>query len=95
MFRVTWRCVGPPCRYGIGQIYLRQEKYELAENHFRRALTINPGSSVLMCYLGMALHKMGKNDEALEQLQVCRGGGSFSAAGARYAGNQHHRCGWV
>jgi len=56
--------------YGLGQIYLRQEKYELAENHFRRALHINPSSSVLLCYLGMSLHKLGRNAEALEQLQV-------------------------
>jgi tetratricopeptide (TPR) repeat protein len=38
--------------YGLGSIYFRQEKYELAEYHFRRALGINPASSVLHCYLG-------------------------------------------
>lgn len=38
--------------YGLGTIYYRQEKYELAECHFRRALAINPASSVLHCYLG-------------------------------------------
>lgn len=39
--------------YGLGTVYYRQEKYELAEYHFRRALQINPRSSVLYCYLGM------------------------------------------
>jgi anaphase-promoting complex subunit 3 len=39
--------------YGLGMIYYRQEKYELAEYHFRRAITINNTSSVLYCYLGM------------------------------------------
>jgi anaphase-promoting complex subunit 3 len=34
-------------------IYYRQERYELAEYHFRRALAINPSSSVLHCYVGM------------------------------------------
>lgn len=28
------------CRYGIGQIYYRQEKYEMAEFHFRRSLEV-------------------------------------------------------
>ena len=38
--------------YGLGSIYYRQERYELAEYHFKRALDINPSSSVLHCYLG-------------------------------------------
>lgn len=41
--------------YGLGMIYLRQEKFEFAEHHFRRAFKINPHSSVIMCYLGLAL----------------------------------------
>ncbi|WVZ98400.1 hypothetical protein U9M48_043851 [Paspalum notatum var. saurae] len=44
--------------YGLGVVYLRQEKFEFAEHHFRRAFQINPRSSVLMCYLGMALHSL-------------------------------------
>lgn len=42
--------------YGLGSIYYRQERYELAEQHFRKALSINQNSSVLYCYLGMVLH---------------------------------------
>lgn len=34
---------------------MKQEKYQLAEYHFRRALEINPRNSVLHCYRGMAL----------------------------------------
>lgn len=30
--------------YGLGSIYHRQEKYDMAEYHFRRALSINPQS---------------------------------------------------
>jgi anaphase-promoting complex subunit 3 len=41
--------------YGLGAIFFRQEKFELAEYHFRRAIAINPRSSVLYCYLGMVL----------------------------------------
>ncbi|KAJ7557247.1 hypothetical protein O6H91_05G118700 [Diphasiastrum complanatum] len=55
--------------YGIGTIYFRQEKYELAEYHFRRALSINSRSSVLHCYLGMALHALKKNTEALQLME--------------------------
>ncbi|CAM6127393.1 unnamed protein product [Calypogeia fissa] len=55
--------------YGLGTIYFRQEKYELAEYHFKRALQINSRSSVLHCYLGMALHALKKNTEALLLLE--------------------------
>ncbi|KAE8038945.1 hypothetical protein FH972_011406 [Carpinus fangiana] len=51
--------------YGLGMIYLRQEKYEFSEHHFRMAFQINPCSSVIMCYLGTALHVLKRNDEAL------------------------------
>jgi anaphase-promoting complex subunit 3 len=44
--------------YGLGVVYLRQEKFEFAEHHFRFAYRINPMSSVLLCYLGMALHSL-------------------------------------
>lgn len=41
----------------------------MAEYNFRRALSINMHSSVLFCYLGMAMHALGKNDDALTLLQ--------------------------
>ena len=41
--------------YGLGTIYERQERYELAEYHFRKALAVNPMSSVLRRFLGMVL----------------------------------------
>lgn len=44
--------------YGLGIIYLRQEKFEFAEHHFRKAFQINPRSSVILCYLGIALHTL-------------------------------------
>ena len=54
--------------YGLGAIYFRQEKFDLAEYHFQRALDINSQSSVLHCHLGMAQHQNGKTVEALETL---------------------------
>ena len=40
-------------RYGIGMIYYKQEKFNLAEILFRKALSINPSSSVLFCHVGV------------------------------------------
>lgn len=44
--------------YGLGMIYLRQEKFEFSEHHFRMAFQINPRSSVVMSYLGTSLHAL-------------------------------------
>ena len=41
------------CRYGVGMIYYKQEKFSLAEMHYRKALAINPQSSVLLCHIGV------------------------------------------
>ena len=51
-------------RYGLGNIYFRQEKFDFAEHHLRKALAINPCSSPLYCYLGMALHANSKPTQA-------------------------------
>jgi anaphase-promoting complex subunit 3 len=54
--------------YGLGAIYHRQEKYDLAEYHFQRAVSINPQSSVLRCNLGMSQYSNGKAIQALDTL---------------------------
>ncbi|KAL3741901.1 hypothetical protein ACJRO7_017387 [Eucalyptus globulus] len=51
--------------YGLGMVYLRQEKFEFSEHHFRMAFNINPCSSVIMSYLGTALHASKRSEEAL------------------------------
>ncbi|KAF8031265.1 hypothetical protein BT93_D0458 [Corymbia citriodora subsp. variegata] len=51
--------------YGLGMVYLRQEKYKFSEHHFRMAFKINPCSSVIMSYLGTALHALKRSEEAL------------------------------
>eukprot|EP01119_Soliformovum_irregulare_P025422 TRINITY_DN9413_c0_g1_i2.p1 TRINITY_DN9413_c0_g1~~TRINITY_DN9413_c0_g1_i2.p1 ORF type:complete len:528 (-),score=128.85 TRINITY_DN9413_c0_g1_i2:80-1663(-) len=56
--------------YGLGMIYFRQEKYDMAEYHFRRALQINSISSVLHCYLGVALKANKKREEALKYIDM-------------------------
>lgn len=52
----------------------RQEKYKLAETHFIKALDVNPRSSVLYCYLGMALHALNEVDDALKSFNQAIGG---------------------
>ena len=42
-------------RYGLGSIYYRQEKFRLAEYHYRRALAINQSSPALHCFVGMVM----------------------------------------
>ncbi|KAK6941605.1 hypothetical protein RJ641_026982 [Dillenia turbinata] len=51
--------------YGLGMVYLRQEKFEFSEHHFRMAFRINSRSSVIMSYLGTALHALQRPLEAL------------------------------
>ncbi|GMI46930.1 hypothetical protein TrCOL_g9067 [Triparma columacea] len=54
--------------YGLGSIYYRQEKFALATEHFKRAVSINSGSCILYCHLGMSLAAQGRSDEALRCL---------------------------
>uniref|UniRef100_A0A3Q3BHS8 Cell division cycle protein 27 homolog n=1 Tax=Kryptolebias marmoratus TaxID=37003 RepID=A0A3Q3BHS8_KRYMA len=54
--------------YGLGMIYYKQEKFNLAEIHFKKALSINPQSSVLLCHIGVVQHALKKSDAALETL---------------------------
>ncbi|XP_071722429.1 cell division cycle protein 27 homolog B [Rutidosis leptorrhynchoides] len=55
--------------HGLGMIYLRQEKFDFSEHHFRMAYQINPRSSVIMSYLGTALHALQRNEEAIEMME--------------------------
>lgn len=41
--------------YGIGQVLMKQEKFALAQSHFRSAVQINPRNSILHYHLGVAL----------------------------------------
>ena len=38
-------------RYGVGQIHFRQEKYEMAEYHFRRSLQVH----LMLCHFELIL----------------------------------------
>ncbi|KMT03248.1 hypothetical protein BVRB_8g197920 isoform A [Beta vulgaris subsp. vulgaris] len=55
--------------YGLGMVYLRKENFVFAEHHFRVAFNINPHSSVIMTYLGTALHALKRNEDALTMME--------------------------
>ena len=56
--------------YGMGSIFYRQERLELAEYHFRMAASINNRSAVLQCYLGIVLHAQNKPMKTIEARQI-------------------------
>ena len=45
-----------------------QERYQLAEYHFRKAADINPSSPILLTYLGIVLHAQRNDEAALAQI---------------------------
>lgn len=54
--------------YGIASIYSKQERYSLAEFHFRRALEINPKCSVIMVHIGVMQFHLNKTEQALQTM---------------------------
>jgi anaphase-promoting complex subunit 3 len=50
-----------------------QERFQLAEIHFRKALAINPHSSILMCHIAVVQHALQKSDRALDTLHAAIG----------------------
>uniref|UniRef100_A0A7S3KXQ0 UDP-N-acetylglucosamine--peptide N-acetylglucosaminyltransferase SPINDLY n=1 Tax=Amphora coffeiformis TaxID=265554 RepID=A0A7S3KXQ0_9STRA len=54
--------------YGLGAIFHRQEKFNMAEYHFEKAVSLHPSSSVLRCNLGMAQYANGNTSSALDTL---------------------------
>ena len=55
--------------FGIGKIYLVQERYEAALEHFRRTVQLIPKSPYSYLYLGIAQFKLGKQDDAKATLE--------------------------
>lgn len=56
--------------FGIGTIFSKQERYELAELHYRKALAINPKNSVIMVHIGAMQFFLRKMDQALRTLNA-------------------------
>lgn len=56
--------------FGIGTIFSKQERYELAELHYRKALAINPKNSVIMVHIGAMQFFLRKSEQALRTLNA-------------------------
>lgn len=54
--------------FGIGTIYSKQERYNLAEIHYRHALKINPKNSVILVHIGVMQFYLQKPELALQTL---------------------------
>ncbi|KAG9001739.1 anaphase-promoting complex subunit cdc27 [Tulasnella sp. JGI-2019a] len=68
-FRTALRTDGRhyPAWYGLGTVYLKQNKLRKAEYHFRKAIEISPSNAVLVSCEGTVLEKRGHFVEALER----------------------------
>ncbi|XP_055531084.1 cell division cycle protein 27 homolog [Wyeomyia smithii] len=56
--------------FGIGTIFSKQERYELAELHYRKALAINPKNSVIMVHIGAMQFFLRKSEQALRTMNA-------------------------
>lgn len=54
--------------YGIGLSYYKQERFQLAEIYYRKALAINRFSPILMCHVAVVQHATNNTSAALETL---------------------------
>ena len=52
--------------YSIGNEYLKSEDYNLAEEHFRKALSLDPDYSAAWKLLGKTLNAAEKYEQAIE-----------------------------
>ena len=52
-------------RYSLGNAYFTKQDYELAVEHFRRAVELDPNYSAAWKMLGRALEKSNHKEEAL------------------------------
>ena len=55
-------------RFGIGTIYSKQERFQLAEIHFRHALKINRKNSVILVHIGVMQFYLNKREQAIQTL---------------------------
>lgn len=54
--------------YGIGTIYSKQERFQLAEVHYRHSLKINRKNSVILVHIGVMQFYLNKREQALQTL---------------------------
>ncbi|EOA83360.1 uncharacterized protein SETTUDRAFT_155897 [Exserohilum turcica Et28A] len=55
--------------YGLGNVYERLGKYEVAEKHYRAAAEINQNNAMILVRIGLVLDRMKKIEPALLQFE--------------------------
>jgi ribosomal protein S12 methylthiotransferase accessory factor len=60
----------PDIHNSLGVCFFKQEQFEKAVSHFRRAVELNPASAIDYANLGVNYHRLGRNDSAMEFLTL-------------------------
>ncbi|CAN5529143.1 adenylate/guanylate cyclase domain-containing protein [soil metagenome] len=56
----------------MGAVYLNRRAFDLAETHYRKAIAMNPNSSVTMASSGFLFSYVGHADEAVERIKEAK-----------------------
>ncbi|KAF2847400.1 TPR-like protein [Plenodomus tracheiphilus IPT5] len=56
--------------YGLGGVYERLGKYEVAEKHYRAAAQINPNNAMILVRIGLVLDRLKQTEPALLQFEL-------------------------
>jgi TolB-like protein/DNA-binding SARP family transcriptional activator len=62
----------PTAHYELGWIYLSRKSFDLAEQYYQRALSLNPNSPGLFAHMSFLYAYTGRTDEALDALAQAR-----------------------
>ena len=62
----------PACQQWLGWVYLFRQEFNLAQEHFTRAIELNPNDVDNTARMGMVKSYLGKSDEALAWLDRAR-----------------------
>merc|ERR1719318_383477 len=62
--------LSPAAWCGIGLTYYKQERFQLAEIYYRKALAINRFSPILMCHVAVVQHATNNTTAALDTLNA-------------------------
>lgn len=79
--------------YGIASIYSKQERYSLAEFHFKRALKINPKCSVIMVHIGAMQFNLNKQEQALHTMNSAIALDPKNPLSKFHRGSMYFQCG--
>ncbi|OAK94082.1 TPR-like protein [Phaeosphaeriaceae sp. SRC1lsM3a] len=56
--------------YGLGSVYERMGKFDVAEKHYREAARINPNNAMILVRIGVMLDRLKKTEPALMQFEA-------------------------